>query len=88
MVEKKNFTKFYQDYIKDEFYKKLSNKMLKDINTSNMKQQWEIIHLYMMFVFVKGDPEENKKTKYQPYLTKNNIMIKEYEPVFNKGTFE
>ena len=88
LVEKKNFTKFYEEYNKDEFYQKLSKKMLKDLNTSNMKQQWEIIHLYMMFVFVKGNPEENEKTKYQPYLTKNNIIIKEYEPVFNKGTFE
>ena len=86
-MKKKILQNFIKN-IKDDFYKKLSNKMLKDINTSNMKQQWEIIHLYMMFVFVKGDPEENKKTKYQPYLTKNNIMIKEYEPVFNKGTFE
>ena len=63
LVEKKNFTKFYQDYIKEEFYKKLSGKMLKDINTTNMNQQWEIIQLYTIFVFRKGDPSENKKNK-------------------------
>ena len=88
LVEKKNFTKFYQDYIKEEFYKKLSGKMLKDINTTNMNQQWEIIQLYTIFVFRKGDPSENKKNKYIPYLTKNKINIKDFTPEFNKGTFD
>lgn len=88
LVEKKNFTKFYQDYIKEEFYKKLSGKMLKDINTTNMNQQWEIIQLYTIFVFRKGDPNENKKNKYIPYLTKNKINIKDFTPEFNKGTFD
>ena len=88
LVEKKNFTKFYQDYIKEDFYKKLSIKMLKDINTSNMKQQWEIIQLYMIFVFRKGTPTENEKTQYIPYLTKNKISFDNYKPIFNLGTLD
>ena len=88
LVEKKNFTNFYQEYIKEDFFKRLSYKMLKDINTSNMKQQWEIIQLYMIFVFRKGNPEENKKKQYIPYLIKNKINFRDYKPEFNKGTFE
>jgi mRNA (guanine-N7-)-methyltransferase len=89
LVEKKNFTKFYQDYIKDDFYKKLSNKMLKDINTSNMNQQWEIIQLYMVFVFRKGkETNNNNKTKYRPYLEKNNIILDNFEPEFHEETFD
>ena len=87
-MKKKNFTNFYQEYIKDDFFKRLSYKMLKDINTSNMKQQWEIIQLYMIFVFRKGNPEENKKKQYIPYLIKNKINFRDYKPEFNKGTFE
>jgi mRNA (guanine-N7-)-methyltransferase len=88
LVEKKIFTNFYQDYIKDNFYKKLSMRMLKDVNTSNMTQQWEIIQLYTIFVFRKGDPEENKKKEYIPYLVKNKSIIKDYKPEFNRGIFE
>jgi hypothetical protein len=84
LVEKKNFTKFYQDYIKKPFFKKLSYKMLKDVNTTNMKQQWEIIQLYMIFVFRKGEPD-NQKQKYEPYLTQNGITFDNYEPISNLG---
>ena len=88
LVEKKNFTEFYHDYIKDEIYKKLSAKMLKDVNTINMKQQWEIIQLYTIFVFRKGDPSENQNNKYMPFLTKNKIFFNDYKPIFNLGTFD
>ena len=88
LVEKKNFTNFYEDYMKIDLYKKLSSKMLKDINTSNMDQQWQIIHLYTIFVFRKGNPIENQKNKYVPYLVKNNIYFKDFKPVFNFGTFD
>ena len=49
LEEKQNFTKFYNEYIKIEQYKRLSNKMLKDLNNVNIKQQWDIIQLYTMF---------------------------------------
>ena len=88
LVEKKNFTNFYRDYIKEEIYKKLSAKMLKDVNTINMTQQWEIIQLYMVFVFRKGKSSDGKNSKYIPYLRKNNITFTNYEPVFNLGTFD
>ncbi len=88
LVEKKNFTNFYEDYMKIDLYKKLSSKMLKDINTSNMDQQWQIIHLYTIFVFRKGNPIENQKNKYVPYLVKNKIYFKDFKPVFNFGTFD
>ncbi len=88
LVEKENFTNFYHDYIKDNFYKKLSAKMLKDINTSFMKQQWEIIQLYTIFVFRKGEPSEKSKDKYVPYLVKNKSIIKDYEPECKTGAFD
>ena len=88
LVEKKNFTDFYHEYIKDDLYKKLSAKMLKDVNTINMKQQWEIIQLYTIFVFRKGDPSENQKNKYIPFITKNNIVFNDFKPIFNLGTFD
>ena len=84
LVEKKNFTQFYQEYMKKYFFKKLANKMLKDVNTTNMTQQWEIIQLYTIFVFRKGEPD-NQKNKYEPYLTKNNITFDNYEPISNLG---
>ena len=58
--------------------------MLKDVNTTNMKQQWEIIQLYMIFVFRKGEPN-NQKQKYEPYLTQNGITFDNYEPISNLG---
>ena len=88
LVEKKNFTNFYQDYIKEDLYKKLSAKMLKDVNNSNINKQWEIIQLYTVFAFRKGKPSISKNNKYIPYLRKNNITFKDYEPVFNLGTFD
>ena len=95
LVEKENFTKFYQNNIKDDFYKRLSIKMFKDINTTNMKQQWEIIQLYTTFVFRKGNPEnitntntESKKAKYIPYIIKNRISFDNYNPETNLGTFD
>ena len=86
LVENKNFTEFYKDYIKIDFYKRLSGKMLKDLNNTNIKKQWEIIQLYKMFVFRKGTP--NEKEKYIPYITKNKITFDDYNPVFEKGTLE
>ena len=88
LVEKKNFTKFYEDYIKIEPYKKLSNKMLKDLNNIDIKKQWEIIQLYMVFVFRKGKETNNNKTKYRPYLEKNNIIFDNFEPEFHEETFD
>ena len=54
LVEKENFTKFYNDYVKIEQFKRLSERMLKDLNNVNIQQQWEIIQLYMVFAFRKG----------------------------------
>ena len=88
LEEKKNFTNFYEEYTKFDTFKKLANIMLKDVNTIYMNQQWEIIHLYTVFVFRKGNPSENKKNKYKPYLIKNSIYIKDYKPVLNLGTFD
>ena len=87
LVEKKNFTKFYHEYVEKEQYKKLSRKMLKDVDNVNIKQQWEIIQLYMIFAFRKGK-ETNNKTRYSPFLHKNNIEFNNYEPEFNEGTFD
>ena len=90
LVEKKNFTKFYEDYTKIEQFKRLSNKMLKNLDNKNIQQQWEIIQLYMVFVFRKGKDYDNKdnKNKYIPYITKNNIQFKNFEPELNEGTFD
>jgi len=87
LVEKENFTKFYSDYTKIDHYKKLSNKMLKFPNSSNMNQQWEIIQLYMVFVFRKGK-ENNSKEKYTPYLAKSGIKFNNYKPELMEGTFD
>jgi mRNA (guanine-N7-)-methyltransferase len=91
LVEKENFTKFYSDYVKMEQFKKLSERMLKDLNNVNIQQQWEIIQLYMVFAFRKGKEKENnskEKNRYIPYFIKNKIEIKNYEPELNEGTFD
>ena len=91
LVEKENFTKFYSDYVKIEQFKKLSERMLKDLNNVNIQQQWEIIQLYMVFAFRKGKEKENnskEKNRYVPYFIKNKIEIKNYEPELNEGTFD
>ena len=93
LVEKENFTKFYSDYVKMEHFKRLSEKMLKDLNNINIKQQWEIIQLYMVFAFRKGKENNNnnnskEKNRYIPYLIKNKIEFKNYEPELNEGTFD
>ena len=93
LVEKQNFTNFYDEYIKKEQFKRLSNKMLKDLNNVNIDQQWEIIQLYMVFVFRKGkeiktkDKDKDKK-RYIPFLSKNSIEIKDFSPVLNEGIFD
>ena len=79
LVEKENFTKFYSDYVKIEQFKRLSERMLKDLNNVNIQQQWEIIQLYMVFAFRKGKEKENnskEKNRYVPYFIKNKIEIK------------
>ena len=93
LVEKQNFTKFYSDYVKIEQFKKLSERMLKDLNNVNIQQQWEIIQLYMVFAFRKEKEKEKEnnskeKNRYIPYLIKNKIEIKNYEPELNEGTFD
>ena len=91
LVEKENFTKFYSDYVKIEQFKRLSERMLKDLNNVNIQQQWEIIQLYMVFAFRKGKEKENnskEKNRYIPYFIKNKIEIKNYEPELNEGTFD
>ena len=89
LVEKKNFTKFYEDYIKNDQFKILSNKMLKDLDNPSIEKQWEIIQLYMVFVFRKGkDNNNNDKARYKPYLEKNNIILNNFEPEFNEETFD
>ena len=91
LVEKENFTKFYSDYVKIEQFKRLSERMLKDLNNVNIKQQWEIIQLYMVFAFRKGKEKENnskEKNRYIHYFIKNKIEIKNYEPELNEGTFD
>ena len=91
LVEKENFTKFYNDYVKIEQFKRLSERMLKDLNNVNIQQQWEIIQLYMVFAFRKGKEKENnskEKNRYVPYFIKNKIEIKNYEPELNEGTFD
>ena len=82
LVEKENFTKFYSDYVKIEQFKRLSERMLKDLNNVNIQQQWEIIQLYMVFAFRKGKEKENnskEKNRYVPYFIKNKIEIKKYK---------
>ena len=91
LVEKKNFTDFYNEYSKIEQYKRLSNKMLKDLDNININKQWEIIQLYQIFVFRKGkEPKtkEKNKDRYKPYLIKNNIEFKDFKPELNEGIFE
>ena len=91
LVEKENFTKFYSDYVKIEQFKRLSERMLKDLNNVNIQQQWEIIQLYMVFAFRKGKEKENnskEKNRYVPYFIKNKIEFKNYEPELNEGTFD
>ena len=91
LVEKENFTKFYSDYVKIEQFKRLSERMLKDLNNVNIQQQWEIIQLYMVFAFRKGKEKENnskEKNKYVPYFIKNKIENNNYEYELNEGTFD
>ena len=89
LEEKQNFTKFYDEYSKIEQYKKLSNKMLKDLNNVNIKQQWDIIQLYTMFAFRKGKEKIYKdNNRYVPYLIKNKIEFTNFNPELNEGTFD
>ena len=89
LEEKQNFTKFYNEYIKIEQYKRLSNKMLKDLNNVNIKQQWDIIQLYTMFAFRKGKEKIYKdNNRYVPYLIKNKIEFTNFAPELNEGTFD
>ena len=89
LEEKQNFTKFYDEYSKIEQYKKLSNKMLKDLNNVNIKQQWDIIQLYTMFAFRKGKEKIYKdNNRYVPYLIKNRIEFTNFNPELNEGTFD
>jgi hypothetical protein len=70
--------------------------MLKDLDNINIKKQWEIIQLYMVFVFRKGkeasnnnnNNNKNTKTRYTPYLEKNNIVFDNFEPEFHEETFD
>ena len=62
-------------------------KTMIETNTTNMNQQWEIIQLYMVFVFRKGK-ENNSKEKYTPYLAKSGIKFNNYKPELMEGTFD
>ena len=91
LIENKNFTKFYQDNINVPTFKKMFNNMVKDLNSSTIKEQWEIIHLYQIFVFRKGKSfvEKNEHTpKYVPYLSKVKYKFKDFEPIFIKTSFD
>ncbi len=91
LIENKNFTKFYKDNINIPTFKKMFNNMVKDLDSSTIKEQWEIIHLYQIFIFRKGKSyvEKNEQTpKYVPYLSKVKYKFKDFEPIFIKTSFD
>ena len=57
LVERKNFTDFYQENVNNFYYKNIFNKMIKEVNNPSKYQQWEIIQLYQIFAFRKGKKE-------------------------------
>lgn len=85
LVDNKNFHEFYEENSQNSFYRKILFKMLKDLTNPSVKDQWDIIYLYKMFVFQKGIPNNNR---YEPILRKNKIDIKDWEPVLITDKFE
>jgi len=95
LVEKKNFTEFYEEQIENSFYRNMFRKMIQDLYDKTKDKQWEIIQLYQIFVFRKGEEkkqDDSKKNKYQkgyiPVLQSSRMDFKDYNPVFIEEGFE
>jgi mRNA (guanine-N7-)-methyltransferase len=86
LVERKNFTEFYEENMENKYYRNLFRKMIKEINVPTRELQWEIIQLYQVFVFRKGKPKDNKR--YLPVLKSRKIEFKDFNPVFIEDKFE
>lgn len=89
LVEKKNFTDFYQEYVKERNYSSMFHKMIQDLTNESKDQQWEIIQLYQIFAFQKRDKGKNEKIeRYNSYLNKTRIMFKDSNPELIEDIFE
>jgi mRNA (guanine-N7-)-methyltransferase len=86
LVERANFTEFYEKTIKVDYYYKLFKKMIKDLDNPTRDKQWEIIQLYQAFVMRKG--KVDKYYRYVPVLKANKINLKDYNPVLITQNFE
>lgn len=89
LVEKKNFTDFYEENVKNFGYKKMFTNMVNDIDNSTKLQQWEIIQLYQIFVFRKGKKEftyesQNQRNRYNRGRRDDNNNINDNKDL-NKG---
>lgn len=85
LVEDKNFHEFYAENLNHRIYKNMLNKMLNDLDNPSVKDQWDIIYLYKIFVFQKG---KNNPNRYDSVLRKNRIDFKDLEPVLITDKFE
>jgi mRNA (guanine-N7-)-methyltransferase len=88
LVERKNFTEFYEENMENSYYRNLFRKMMHDIESANKEQQWEIIHLYQIFAFRKGVKKDDYKYRYTPVLRNNSIPFKDYNAVLVTDKFD
>ncbi len=86
LVEKKNFTEFYEEILDKKYFYNLFTKMVKDLDNETKEKQWEIIQLYQFFVMRKGKSDKNNK--YVPAIKYNKLNIKDYNPIHITDTFE
>jgi mRNA (guanine-N7-)-methyltransferase len=86
LVEKFNFTEFYEKHVKENFYYNLFRKMIKDLENPTIEKQWEIIQLYQAFVLRKG--KVDSKYKYVPVMKANKIHLKDFKPQLITQDFE
>jgi mRNA (guanine-N7-)-methyltransferase len=85
LVERKNFTEFFEENMDNKIYRNLFRKMIKELNSDTKEQQWEIIHLYQMFAFRKG---KDKGKRYYPVYRQNKVHFKDLNPEFIEHQFD
>jgi len=90
LIERKNFTEYYEDNIDNKYFRNLFRKMIKEIQVTSKEAQWEIIQLYQVFAFRKGKSKETSHNrKYIPAMKKSNRQdFKNYDPIFIEDKFE
>ncbi len=90
LVERKNFTEYYEDNIENKYFRNLFRKMIKEIQVPTREAQWEIIQLYQIFAFRKGkDIKSGYNKRYTPVMRKSRrAEFKDYDPILIEDKFE